>query len=232
MTITHERLIADARDWARDMRELFPLDGTVRDDARLVDRLADALEVAEKRLAWLEPMPEVAVHVEGGDFTLGFKSPLQVERERADAAEKRATEAEADRDSWIEQTNQARQMGIDAYVERDAALARATEAEARVAFAAAIVSGDATFERYEELDRVTAERDAALAVIEKARGMFQNDGFHESPLGRLLSSVPADVLRERDAEKWDEGAQWAAVELGAIDNEQQAWVTPSDNPYR
>src|SRR5690606_11497802 len=100
---------------------------------------------------------------------------FEVKQELADAletAEKRATEAEADRDSWIEQTNQARQMGIDAYVERDAAyverdaayverdaaLARATEAEACVTFAAAIVSGNATFERYEELDRVTAER--------------------------------------------------------------------------
>lgn len=228
MTITHERLIADARDWARDMRELFPLDGTVRDDARLVDRLADALEVAEKRLAWLEPMPEVTVHVEGGDFALGLKSPLQVERERADAAEKRATEAEAEM-----RARECRNMPDEKVAE--------LIAEARSYDRAKITHdlADALEEQMQDremlvmfLRNAKQELAAALAVIEKARGMFQNDGFHESPLGRLLSSVPADVLWERDAEKWHAGAQWAAVELGAIDDERQAWITPSDNPYR
>ena len=40
-----------------------------------------------------------------------------------------------------------------------------------------------------------------------------------------------EALRAVAAAAWDEGAQWAAVELGAIDNERQAWITPSDNPY-
>ena len=30
---------------------------------------------------------------------------------------------------------------------------------------------------------------------------------------------------------WDEGARWAAVECGAVDNERQAWIAPGDNPY-
>lgn len=104
------------------------------------------------------------------------------------------------------------------------------------------------------------QRDAALAVIKKARSLHYP---HENPIhtepalvcahrhcvddagdqvawpcptGRILSSVPADVLRERDrqvAERaWDEGARWAAVECAAIDDERQAWITPGDNPYR
>lgn len=130
-----------------------------------------------------------------------------------EVAEKRATEAEAERDEF-------KRLFAECHpIHRDG-VQRAYVAEKEL--------------RDRELHHFEVEQElvAALAVIEKARGMFQNDGFHESPLGRLLSSVPADVLRERDAEKWDEGAQWAAVELGAIDNERQAWITPTDNPYR
>lgn len=45
-------------------------------------------------------------------------------------------------------------------------------------------------------------------------------------------AAEARAAVERDAKKWDEGAKWAAVELGAIDDERQAWITPTDNPYR
>lgn len=41
---------------------------------------------------------------------------------------------------------------------------------------------------------------------------------------RWLASVRADA--------WDEGAQWAAVELGAIKRVENQWVAPTDNPYR
>jgi hypothetical protein len=34
------------------------------------------------------------------------------------------------------------------------------------------------------------------------------------------------------AEAWDEGARWAAVEMGVYPNESQQWLVPSDNPYR
>lgn len=38
-------------------------------------------------------------------------------------------------------------------------------------------------------------------------------------------------LRDAKAEAWDDGARWAAVECGVID-EDEPWLTPSDNPYR
>lgn len=39
-------------------------------------------------------------------------------------------------------------------------------------------------------------------------------------------------LASERARIWDEGAQWAAVELGAIGQVENQWVAPSDNPYR
>lgn len=127
----NEDLIAYARDHADALRHVFPNDSEVRDDTRLIDRLADALEAVianrdEFRAAW---------------NVLGFK-----------------------------------------------------------------------------IDRLEDERDAALAVIEKARDVVRPGS--SVPLGvsearhwdrllaeshRILSSVPADVLRERDATRWDEG---------------------------
>lgn len=76
------------------------------------------------------------------------------------------------------------------------------------------------------------DRDELRAVIEKARECLEENEDRDVVAIGILSSASTDVLRERDAEKWDEGAQWAAVELGAIDNERQAWITPTDNPYR
>lgn len=37
--------------------------------------------------------------------------------------------------------------------------------------------------------------------------------------------------QQKLAKAWYEGAQWAAVELGAIKHERQRWATDSDNPY-
>lgn len=34
------------------------------------------------------------------------------------------------------------------------------------------------------------------------------------------------------ADAWDEGALWAAVETGAIRDEDAAFLAPGDNPYR
>lgn len=47
-------------------------------------------------------------------------------------------------------------------------------------------------------------------------------------LDRFFAAHDAEVA----AKAWDEGAQFAAVECNAIDDETQGWVTPSDNPYR
>lgn len=46
-------------------------------------------------------------------------------------------------------------------------------------------------------------------------------------LVRVLNDTQA-----HDAQVWDEGAKWAAVELGAIPNECAAWLASGDNPYR
>lgn len=124
-----EDLIADARDWARNTGVLFP------HGARLVDRLADALEVAEKR----------------------------------------ATEAEAEL-LYETRTKEAALAGLG---------------------------------RYEKLlQKVEAERDAALAVIEKVRELLGDLDLDSSRItapgtawGSLLrearealNSPPADEL--------------------------------------
>lgn len=58
--------------------------------------------------------------------------------------------------------------------------------------------------------RRTDERDAALAVIERidseVKDFAQTDNDALCAIEHILSNLtPADVLRERDAEKWDEG---------------------------
>lgn len=64
------------------------------------------------------------------------------------------------------------------------------------------------------------------------------DGEHASASGEERRGYEAEFARwlaEHDrqvAERaWDEGARWAAVECGAIDDERQAWIAPGDNPY-
>lgn len=42
----------------------------------------------------------------------------------------------------------------------------------------------------------------------------------------------AAELRKAQAEAWDEGARWAAVECGTILHEGQEFLAPGDNPYR
>jgi hypothetical protein len=49
-----------------------------------------------------------------------------------------------------------------------------------------------------------------------------------SPALETADMVPAARL----AEVWDEGALWAAVECGAIDDEAHPWLAAGDNPYR
>lgn len=67
-----------------------------------------------------------------------------------------------------------------------ALIERVREAEARVAFAAAIVSGDATFDRYAELD-------AAKATIERVREALR-DPYKRASLQNAL-----DVLAKVDS---------------------------------
>ena len=60
--------------------------------------------------------------------------------------------------------------------------------------------------------------------------------YPSTPEGREIAGAEFDRwLAEHDrqvAERaWDEGARWAAVECGAVDNERQAWIAPGDNPY-
>lgn len=50
MNVDLDALIADARERVETLRRVFPDDGEVRDDARLIDWLADALEAAETEL--------------------------------------------------------------------------------------------------------------------------------------------------------------------------------------
>ena len=40
-----------------------------------------------------------------------------------------------------------------------------------------------------------------------------------------------EALRQDMARAWREGALWAAVECGAIPDENTPWLVPSDNPY-
>ena len=42
----------------------------------------------------------------------------------------------------------------------------------------------------------------------------------------------AEHDRKKQAQAWEEGAKWAAVEAGATRDERNNWLVPSDNPYR
>ena len=83
------------------------------------------------------------------------------------------------------------------------------------------------FERKKEAaERV---RDELAAVIERTQDYVVRHHF-DSTTGRavdaMLDAVPADVLRERDAEKWEEGA-YAASEGYDLPDAAQI-----HNPYR
>ena len=70
--------------------------------------------------------------------------------------------------------------------------------------------------------------------VAKSVGDWDHDAA-EAKLDALVAGVglPAtlDELRKRDAEKWAEGALWAAAECGVIPSELVAWLSAGDNPY-
>ena len=71
--------------------------------------------------------------------------------------------------------------------------------------------------------------------VAKSVGDWDRD-VAEAKLDALVAGVglPATLaeLRKRDAEKWAEGALWAAIELGAIRSADVGWLTDADNPYK
>lgn len=91
-----------------------------------------------------------------------------------------------------------------------------------------------------------ANRDYCARTIKnmQARGLSADDPRHGTNNGyqswgcRCEACKVAHAESSRDflntvrAAAWDEGAKWAAVECGAIDNEDTLWVAPGDNPYR
>ena len=66
-------------------------------------------------------------------------------------------------------------------------------------------------------------------------GDWEHDAA-EAKLDALIggNKLPAtlDELRKIKAAIWAEGAIWAAVECGAIESEDVAWLDPNDNPYK
>lgn len=58
---------------------------------------------------------------------------------------------------------------------------------------------------------------------------FHGDGVFRDQQGAIW--VRQSEMDEGMARAWDEGARWAAVECGAIDDERQAWIAPGENPY-
>lgn len=85
---------------------------------------------------------------------------------------------------------------------------------------------------FASVDGAMDQRDELAAVIERARGYIADEWDVESAdrqLLTILNSAPADVLRERDAEKWDEG-----FDAGERDvHEHVTWDESCiPNPYR
>ncbi|MGO2600911.1 MAG: hypothetical protein ACTH7X_08990 [Brevibacterium aurantiacum] len=94
---------------------------------------------------------------------------------------------------------------------------------------------DSAMASYEDYLRIRHERDAALAMIEKvqgevSKGEFDPDlGDWADELLDLLATAPAAVLRERDAEKWEEGF------TTGVNHDLGDWDSPPElikNPYR
>ena len=50
--------------------------------------------------------------------------------------------------------------------------------------------------------------------------------------GFVSPATVAARVAEGKAAAWDEGAIWAAIECGAIERPENAWLVPDDNPYR
>lgn len=81
------------------------------------------------------------------------------------------------------------------------------------------------------------ERAAVSEIVLTAMGDAWSDSEEYSALPGVTADLllTSDWLAERDrqvAERaWAEGARWAAVECGAVDDERQVWLAPGDNPY-
>lgn len=78
------------------------------------------------------------------------------------------------------------------------------------------------------MEKVTSERDEALAVISElnaALARFPAAVAFRAEATEILGRAPVDVLRERDAEKWNEGHSQALANI--------AWPHErKGNPYR
>lgn len=70
------------------------------------------------------------------------------------------------------------------------------------------ISGSQVGKSYYSAISITAAREAADAIL------------------------ASEIIRRIKAEAWEEGALWSAVECGAIKQETQGFLAPSDNPYR
>ena len=46
-----------------------------------------------------------------------------------------------------------------------------------------------------------------------------------------IVSFSPEAVHAAVSEAWEEGAIWAAMELGAITSPEQPFLVPSDNPY-
>lgn len=196
-----------------------------------LDRLADALEVAEKRATEAEAERAIVER-----FLTSYKAATKKAEAERDALEEQMQDremlvmllrnTEQERDEFKRLFAECHPIHLDG-VQR----AYVAEKELR----------DRELHHFE----VEQELAAALAVIEEAREW--RDPAYEAGWGspddyangyrmalrnirRILSSVPADVLRERDAKKWDECVQ-EAFDLGWL-HEHAAKEMRARNPYR
>jgi hypothetical protein len=54
----------------------------------------------------------------------------------------------------------------------------------------------------------------------------------EEEVETLRSAGRAEQIRIAREEAWEEGAIWAAIELGAINSPKEVFLVPDDNPHR
>ena len=95
-----EALIADARSRAESLRRTFPNDGEIWDDARLIERLADAIDALVKERDELAAVIEKAQ--QAGEVT-GYshhKEPVMEALSTAPADALREVKAQAWREGW------------------------------------------------------------------------------------------------------------------------------------
>lgn len=79
------------------------------------------------------------------------------------------------------------------------------------------------------------ERDEQIAQLEeKVAQLEEKVAAREAQLEavrEVLDANPSVALARVREAAWNEGALWAAVEVGAIGDEREGWLTPADNPY-